>query len=280
MRINFAYTKPIAWGTAALIPIMVLSVSFNSAVVSFRLRELDNDLTAAARTQKENRNLAMFVQYDLLKNRFHKPMEDALDYRMEAELLTFTVRDEAPGQVNWKHFMDPAAAVAIRGIRYLMGKKTEVAEVRTGESIDLQDAYMYERHRQYEKAITLYGSMLKGKKTRQLKPEVLLHMGFCNSLLGKFNLARLLFREVIETYGGSEEAGIAARLYLKLEVLELARRNESQALLEAGDPLVRARSLFRSLRYEDAIILFKEVLSDNRHRAHEEETRFLTGRCL
>jgi len=279
MATGQSYVKPALWGLAAVLPILVLSIFINSSVVSYRLRELDRDLNAAARTQKENRNLAMIAQYDLLKNRMHKEREDDTDYKREAELQTLASQDNVVGQITLT-FMDPIAALAIRGIRFLMGKEAESDIIAVSENNILQGAYLYERKRQYRKAIKLYEDLLKQNSSKSLKSDILLHMGFCNTLIGQFDLARLLLREVIESFSGTNEALVAARLYLKLEIIDLARLNESNRVRETRNPFLKAKSLFRQLRYRDAVRELQELLRKNPGHNEKQEVLFLMGRSF
>jgi hypothetical protein len=271
------YSLPVILGLSATAVIFILNVLFNSSVMSFRLRELDRALEAAAKVKKQNRNLGMLIQYELLQNRLGKEQEDEADYRTEAELqalITPEIRDDGSGL---KKLLDPLAFGAIRVVRSLMGKETESVSFDRPSSSHLQAAYYFERNRQYKKAIIEYEIALEQEPA--LRAEILLHLGFCYSLLSEFDRARLLFRQVADTYPGQEEAAVAIKLYQKLEVIDQSIKRVVQVSGEKKTPFKQAKILYRLMRYRDALKILAEIAQKETDHPRIHEILFLAGRC-
>lgn len=267
------YTRPMVLGLAATGALLAFCAFFNSSVVSYRVRELDRGLENAARIRKETRHAGLLIQYELLRRRPAPSEEDEGDYRAEAELRSL-LRPGRGEKASLGSFLEPVAFGAIRLLRFVMGKETRPPGLDRPENRNAQAAYDFERRRRFVPAVKAYEAALH--ETPALRAEILLHQGFCRSLISDFGRARLDFREVTEAYPGSEEAAVAARLYQRMELIESALRKEAEAARLAGDLLSRARRLFQGAQYEKALALFTAFGRDHPRR---EEIRFYTGRC-
>lgn len=267
---------PLAAGSVSVLTLLVVVSLFTGSVTRYRMLELDHALTTAARFRKERRNLAMLIQYELLKHRAHNPAEAEEDYRVEAELVRMVEEDAAQERLTAARG-SPLAAAAIRAVRFVMGKPPLESAFEQPLSTHLRVAHLLERQRRYRRAIAHYGRALESEP--ELAAEILLHQAFCYSLIGEFDDALLLFDRVQREYPGRTEAVTAARLFQELETIRDAagRLPTAHAADDAG--IERARALFGVLRYDDALSELGRLLADKPAGEHMPEALFLTGRC-
>jgi tetratricopeptide (TPR) repeat protein len=271
------YARPVALSISAVAFILTASVFLNSSVISFRLRELNKMLEMAAKEHRKNRSLGMLIQFDIFHKRLQRAEEDEEQYKAEAELQALLAQPDHKQIVILEKFLDPVAHTAISSVRFLMGKKPVLSSLALPYHADAQAGYFYERKRRYRNAIQAYEKVIEKEQT--LRSEILLHLGFCYAMLLEFDAARALFQEVVRSYAGQPEASVAAKLYRRLELFELALRREEIAVQKAQDPFYRAKALFRALRYNQALEILKEQAKRGKAHPNIEEVLFLAGRC-
>lgn len=268
--------RALAVGVLMVLCILTATALFNSAVIGYRLRELDRALADAARFRKERRNLAMLIQYELLKQRFDKNSEEESDYRIEAELQRLLLEQSRERSTQAVEFGDRVAMAAIGGVRLLMGKPFEPPTFVRPHSLHLRLAYQLERQRQYRQAIIHYEQALPEEP--RMRAEILLHQAFCYSLVGNLERALLLLHTIQQELPHSEEAATAARLYTQVATIR-----DAAAQLPADDsaasPLVRAGDLYRALRYREALEVLATVVGDSVWNPDRYQALFLMGRC-
>ncbi|MBD3239712.1 MAG: TonB family protein [Chitinivibrionales bacterium] len=267
--------KPLAVGVLSALGILVVTSLFNSAVIGYRLRELDRALSDAARFRKERRNLAMLIQYELLKQRMGKDHEEESDYRIEAELQRLLLEQSRDLSTQSMGAGDRIAVAAIGGVRLLMGKPFEPPTFVRPHSLHLRLAYQLERQRRYRQAIIHYEQALPEEPG--MRPEILLHQAFCYSLVGNFERALLLLDAIQKEYPQSEEAATAARLYDQVAVIRDAAM-QFPTDDTTGSPLARAADLYRTLRYNEALSLLTGIVTDSNWHPDRYEALFLMGR--
>lgn len=273
-----AFSGQLAAGLGAVAVIFTGSTFLNSSVISFRLRELDQALETATRQYNQNRNLGMLIQYELLKRRLEDE-ENESDFATEAQLQAFLSEREAESRVAFENFLDPVAFAAIRSVRFLTGKTTELRHFNWAPGPNLRIAYYHERSRRYRKAIHWYEASLENEE--RLRGEILLHMGFCYSLLNQYEKAYWLFQYVCDTFPGEDEAAAAAKLYQELKLLDRSIRHAVSRAKGTTDPLAVGRNLYRSMRYHEALNMLSDVAerAGSQRPARVQEAWYLAGRC-
>ncbi len=268
--------KHLVAGALTVLGILAATALFNSAVIGYRLRELDRALSDAARFRKERRNLAMLIQYELLKQRLDKPREEESDYRIEAELQRLLVEQSRVLSTQSTGVGDRVAVAAIGGIRFLMGKPFEPPTFIRPHSLHLRLAYQLERQRRYRQAIIHYEQSLPEEP--RMRGEILLHEAFCYSLIGSLDRAMLLLHKIQREFPHTEEAATAARLYEQVATIHDAA-TQLPADDTAASPLTRAVNLYRSLRYRGALSVLAGIVADSAWNPDRYQALFLMGRC-
>ena len=273
-----AFSGQLATGLGAVAVIFTGSTFLNSSVISFRLRELDQALETATRQYNQNRNLGMLIQYELLKRRIEGE-EDESDFATEAQLQAFLSEREAESKVAFEKFLDPVAFAAIRSVRFLTGKTTKSRHFNWAPGPKLRMAYYNERSRRYREAIHWYEASLENEE--RLRGEILLHMGFCYSLLNQYEKAYWLFQYVCDAFPGEDEAAVAAKLYQELKLLDRSIHHAVSRAKGTTDPLAIGRNLYRSMRYHEALNMLSDVAerAGSQRQDRVQEAWYLAGRC-
>ncbi|HLP40130.1 MAG TPA: tetratricopeptide repeat protein, partial [Fibrobacteria bacterium] len=258
--------------------LVAFSVYTNDAIIEYRMEEYNRSMEALSQSYNSGHALNMLARFELIKQR-QNLQEEGDEAALEMRLQSLAAGKLIENRAREKTLETRVIEMVIRGVGVLLGKKRTVAEVPSGMAQELEVAYFYERSRKYDKAIEVYSRGLKG---RGISPEVsatlLLHRGFCASLLGEYVKAMEDFARTASLVPGSEEARVAIRLSeitrgLQEEV-RLARESKDQTPFQTG------RRLFLLANYAEAARSLRKVILDpNADETRKLESRYLYARA-
>jgi tetratricopeptide (TPR) repeat protein len=261
--------------TASILACMYL---LNSSVLSIRMMELEGYLKGINRETSQADELDMVSKYRL-HLRLYKEAIDEKKFD-EEELDTFylaasfearaTSSRRAHDRINL-----PLLAI-MNALRWIIGKPP--IETVTGNSSDdeLTLAYYFERNRNYKKALSIYASAISEKKVTEGKiPIVLLHEGYCRSLLSEYDAAKSIFLSIIKDYSNENIAMTAA---LMLQYLETLRSEVNKVKESGGSGIEKSEKLYRLIAYQDAVEVLSKITPQNDREA--DKIAYLSARCL
>ena len=144
-------------------------------------------------------------------------------------------------------------------------------------SLSLEVAYYYERNKDYKKAIALYNQILTEPSSgRTLKAGVLLHQGFCFSIIGDYEKAKSKYLTVIKDYGDISTAVTAA---VMLRYLEGFRTEIEKVLQGEKDSTSKGVKLYRLIAYTESYEVLKRI-ENTASSSEKEKIKFFKGRTL
>jgi tetratricopeptide (TPR) repeat protein len=259
--------------------LIFFSLYTNDAVIQYRMDEYNRAMEALSQSYNSSHALNMLARFDLIKKRQSQPEEtaDEDETALELKLQSLTTGKLLAGETKRATLQSRVIEMVIRGVGFILGKKRSRIEVPGAVQQNLEAAYFYERSRKYEKAIGVYSQGLSDPAlSSAVTATLLLHRGFCYSLMGDYAKAMDDFRRAGLEFPESEEARVAARL------LELTRGLEDQVRLAKQTPQTpfnSAKTLFRLANYSDASRILEKLLSDpSADPAQKPEGHYLYGR--
>lgn len=280
-KISLAFLPPLL----LVLAIVTFSVLFNLSIIDIRFQELDKTLYKIAHQQDLNKSLNMLAKYSIIKRRMERGAETSEDYTVESKVMAVISGDyfkEEPRQLNRWNYIHPIARIGINAIRLLMGKSVQAEAEADKENKELEVAYFYERNRRYDKALEMYDNILKAKKhTPETESYIILHKGFCESMVGDLGKARDSYEDIIKRFPESEATVVAWRL---LDFINTVDDELGEAKKGKAVTLPYAKKLYLLMDYKNAITVFSELenslkeKSDAGSKAQIAEAVFLKAR--
>lgn len=255
--------------------LILFSLYTNEAIIQYRMDEYNRAMETLSQTYNSSHALNMLARFELIKKRQNMPDEDETGLELKLQSLAsgkLLVTDAHEASIKSK-----IIGAAINGVGFILGKKKSKADVPNKVMNNLEVAYFYERSRKYDKAIEIYA---KGLSDKDLPPEVsatlLLHRGFCSSLMGDYEKAKGDFDKTARLVPESEESRVATRLK------ELTQGLEDQvklALESKQAPFQSGKQMFLLANYAEAAKSLQKVLSSPSSDSLERiQSRYLYAR--
>lgn len=236
-----------------LLMLLLFSFLFNKSIIDIRLSEIDYHLNKVALEDQSAKNFNIISRYELIKRRMETGENNAENYteegRIQVVLATDTIPQlrAIPRQMHWWH----PVRITLAGMRFFLGKE-QVGTRRVEQAVEeLERAYLYERKRQYEKALLLYDEILaKPVLTPKLHASVLMHKAFCLSLLSNYDESAKAYQEVVDRFGETPEGTLSLRL---LDFLNEIQEQKKSVKVSSQNRHEVGKQLYTYMDYKGAI---------------------------
>ncbi len=268
-----------------------MSIGFITAILLFfgyvayvifdvRMDQLNNDIKLVAKVQEGNKSLHMLVKYTLIKKRARKQDEGQSDYLLEAsselalpEIYEET-EEEKKKETSW---IREASLSTIQFVNTIVGVEQMKVGGVSPDNIILQNAYVKERNRKYNDAISLYQKYRERKATGLSQSEnnfIKLHVAFCHAQLGKFEKAIGILDNVISSYedkGDTDNETLTVANQLVVIIKEFAQR-ESE-VDQTDDLFEKGKQYYFLSRYDKSIITLGQFITAEQ----EDKDKLIAG---
>ncbi len=254
--------------------LLFLSLYTNDAIIRYRMLEYDRGMEELSRNQNHNHSLTMLARFEMIEQRTDLP--DVDESLLEMKLQAFST-DYLVGEERIESLQHIVIGKVINFVRWLLGKENRIIHLPQASIRELELAYAYERGRKYEQALEIY-ERVRGQVTGNsgLHATMLLHMGFCKSMLGDHSGAVEELRKVHSVASGSRESGVATQLIAR--ILSLQDRIKVAQTRNLG-PFQAAREMYRLANYLEAIRMLGEFVIDPQgDKGNTLEAMYLLGR--
>jgi tetratricopeptide (TPR) repeat protein len=220
----------------------------------------------------------------VMKYRLHKEMyenritaEDTsiIETRINSILSGREAESKAlPGRYN---YLSIPVLHSINLIRYITGVPLIEDMEDDDLNLSLEVAYYHERNKDYKKAIALYNQILDDPSSgRTLKAGVLLHVGFCYSIIGDYEKAKSKYLTVIKEYGDINTAITAA---VMLRYLEGFRTEIEKVLGTEKDSTAKGEKLYKLIAYTESYEVLKRI-ENTASLSERGKIKYFKGRTL
>jgi len=234
-------------------------IFFNDVNIQIRMREVKLFLQRSNRSDNSIDHIGLVMKYRLHKemyeNRISNEEINMTEVRVNS-ILSGLDREKSIPAAKYRYASVPVGYM-INFIRYLIGMPRLREEDGGVEIAGIDVAYYYERNRLYHRAIDEYRKILSdGVNDRTLKAGVLLHQGYCYSILGDYEDAKRLYISVIKEYG---DINVAVTAALLLRYIEGFRSEIERVVKTEKDSIEKGEKLYKLIAYRESINVLNRV---------------------
>jgi len=252
---------------------------FNDVNIHIRLREMKLFLQRSNRSDNSIDHIGLVMKYRLHKEMYENRISDVeinlAEVRVNSILAGLDNGRSIPA-VKYRYASVPVTYM-INFIRYLIGMPPLRMPGSGVETAEIDVAYYYERNRMYHRAIEEYRKIIeKGVNDRALKAGVLLHKGYCYSILGDYNDARRLYLSVIKDYG---DINVAVTAALLLRYMEGFRSEIERVVKSEKDSVEKGEKLYKLIAYRESLEVLNRV-EKSVPPAEKTHIKYIKGRTL
>ena len=262
--------------TAAIVGLTVL---FNDINIQIRIKEIKIFLQRSNREDNSIDHIGLVMKYRLHKAMYENRITGEDTSIIETRINSILSGREEQSRVlpGRYRYMSVPVLYTINAIRYVIGMPL-IEDVKEDEvNLNLEVAYYYERNKDYKKAISLYNQILNEPFSgRPLKASVLLHQGFCYSIIGEYEKARSKYLTVIKDYGDINTAVTAA---VMLRYLEGFRTEIEKVMKTEKDSTEKGDKLYKLIAYTESYEVLKRI-ENTSAPSEKEKIKFFKGRTL
>ncbi len=262
--------------TALLVGVIIL---FNDINIQIRMREVKLFLQRSNRSDNSIDHIGLVMKYrmhkDLYENRISPEEMNLIEVRINS-VLEGMEYEKFEVNRRYRYATEPVMYV-INFIRFLIGMPTLRDGMDRSESDYIDIAYFYERNRLYPRAIEQYQKIIEnGITDRSLKAGVLLHLGYCHSILADYDSARKFYISVVKDFGDISIAVTAAILLRYIEGFHL----ESERIIGVEkDSVEKGEKLYKLMAYRESFNVLTRVEKTLPER-EKSRIKFFKGRIL
>lgn len=265
---------------AFVLLLFVVGLLFNVGLVDIRFEEVNYQLGKAAAVTDDARSLGILSKYELIKRRMELGESDKENYEIEARVQALISGDQLKDEftddiIKRKKYLIPVR-ILLNTIRLILGKELIKPEQENQIFKVLEIGYFWERNRKYKEAIEIYDKVLDMSGVEEnIRATVLLHKGFCFSMLSEYGKSVEVYERVISVYPDTDAGKTAWKLLdfinsINKKRMELAKKNVSG--------FEKAKQYYLLMDYRNAIKFFSEYLDKAPQTIKSFEARFLKGR--
>jgi tetratricopeptide (TPR) repeat protein len=260
---------------------LILSVVFNRYVIDIRLDEMDHILENLDLDQFSSQTFSIVSRYELIKKRIESGSSASEDYNAESRIQAILSEDtlSTNAEISTSLSYWNPVNILIRSLRFILGKEQIKSNEISEHLIKLERGHLLERSRQYEKAALLYDEILSAKKiVPKTEAIVLLHKGFCLSIIGNYNESVIIYKSVAKKFPNSSEATLSLKL---LDFIKMIQNENSEMASKKSSSYEIGKSLFTYMDYKGAVTKLDNFIKNDtskeksgahfyKGRAHEE----------
>lgn len=192
-----------------IVLIFAVVFMFNRSVVSIHLNELSNAVDELNKKQRGFNTVDILFKYEINRRLYSGLITEAEYDREELKTISILTQQEAPERKLG--IFDYISMPAVNGLRFLLGKPfLTLTKEQKENNAALSLAFYHENNRRFRDAQNIYNSFAEQKK----QSPVLLHEGYCLSLLGEHDDAVEKLTRIINENRNEEIAATAAILLM------------------------------------------------------------------
>ncbi len=242
-------------------------IYLNTLMVEVQWEEMDQLLTQSSGEEAVLESASLWGRLELVKNRLRFGETPVENYVLEARIQALTATLETTPDLvktSWK-------SDTVNILRKVFGRQLLINREQEAMFKQIEQAYLFERTRKYEKASEIYDSI---GKSGQIIPDnirlrIQLHLGFCLALAGEKIKALEVFSQVVKDFPQSDGVILAALLVDFLQKLEALSET---TLGQAPNP-TQVRDSYFSMDYEKSLDYFNKLQVQD-----DAESRYYKGR--
>ena len=255
--------------------VIVLAVvfMFNRSVISIHLNELSNAVDELNKKQRGFNTVDILFKYEMNRRLYSGLITEAEYDREELKTISILTQQEQPERRIG--VFDYMSMPAINGLRYLLGKpQLTLTKEQKENNAALSLALYHENNRRFRDAQEIYTSFDEQKK----QSPVLLHEGYCLSLLGEHDNAVKKLSRIINENRNEEIAATAA--ILLMYITDFKQKAEHLINNANGDDIETVVKLVQLNSFQNAQVMLDRLEESETDEEAQAKIAYYRGRLL
>lgn len=239
-------------------------ILFHRAVITVRLYELSQEIEKINQTEKGRNNLDILFKYEMNRKLYFGTINEEEYDRQELKTIRIlTTKDPFDASLKkTAHFALPI----INLFRFLIGKPKITFQNQSQNQHSLILAYYHESNKRFSEALKIYQTIPEKEKSAP----ILLHEGYCYSLLEEYEKAYSKLNQIITEYKNEDIAITASILLMHIMDFREESRRVLQNKTESTEKLVK---LFQLNSFQNAKLLLERLNSSHRNMDNETKAK-------
>jgi tetratricopeptide (TPR) repeat protein len=259
--------------------VVFLMIFLNDINRQIRIRELRLYMQESNREDNNSDHIGLLMKYKLQKKIYENQMsQDDADI-IEARVNSILARNAINEDVS----MDRYTYLSIPSLYMInffrrMTNKDPIRNARDDPAnLYLSMGYYYERNNYFSKALEFYGKALKEEKyTSNAIASIILHEGYCNSILGNYQTARNKYLNIINNYS---DKPVAITALVLLRYIEGFKSEVDRIVKNERDSVEKSEKLTKLIAYRDALSVVTKI--ENKTTPQDRaKVKYIKGKCL
>ena len=262
--------------TVGIISLMLLLNDINQHI---RIKEVRIYMQKSNREENNIDHMGLVMKYRTQKRLYEDQIrqEDADLIEMRAHSILAETTASRSVTMDRYRFLSGPSIFMINLFRLIISKGPIRYLTDDPVNICLGVAYYYERNNSFDGALRLYARALNEERYNTAAiAGILLHQGYCQAVMGNYQVARRKYLTVIREY---EYAPAAATAVILLRYLEGFRIEIDRVLKKEKDSMEKANKLLTLIAYRDALDVLRRI-EKKAAPPDRPGIGYIKGRCL
>lgn len=257
----------------------MLMVLLNDVNLHIRIKELRIYMQMSNREDNNNDHIGLVMKYRLQKNIYENLISqdeaDLTEIRVNT-ILARSLNDQGV-LIDRYHYLSIPSVFMINIFRKITGKDPIRNVWEDPANVYLAIAYYYERNNCFARALEIYNNALKMEKyNTNTKASIILHQGYCSSIMGNYQVAREKYLYVTRNYS---DKPVAITALILLKYLDGFKSELNRILKDENDSIEKSEKLCRLIAYKDALDVIGRI-QGNTDRVEQPKLKYIKGMCL
>jgi len=255
-----------------------MMVVLNDVNLHIRIKELRIYMQKSNREDNNNDHIGLVMKYRLQKKIYENLLsQDEADINeIRVNSILAKTMNEQNIYIDRYHYLSIPSVFIINIFRKITDKEPIRNMWEDPANVYLAIAYYYERNNCFTKALEIYNSALKAEKyNTNTKASIILHQGYCNSIMGNYTAAREKYKYVTMNYS---EKPVAITALILLRYLDGFKSELDRVIKDENDSVEKSEKLCRLIAYRDALDVITRIEGKN-STADQLKIKYIKGMC-
>lgn len=256
-----------------------LMLFLNDVNLHIRIKELKIYMQKSNREDNNIDHIGLVMKYRLQKriyeNQLNQDEADINEARVNS-ILSRSITDQNVTIGRYQLISIPSLYI-INLFRKITNKDPIQNISDDAANKHLAIAYYYERNNCFDRALNIYESALKVETyNKNTMASIILHEGYCHSILGNYHVAREKYLSVIKKFS---DKPVAITALILLKYLDGFKTELDRVLGSEKDTIEKSEKLTRLIAYREALNVITKI-EDKSRPADRSRIMYIKGMCF
>jgi tetratricopeptide (TPR) repeat protein len=259
--------------------VVLLMIFLNDINRQIRIRELRLYMQQSNREDNNTDHIGLLMKYKLQKkiyeNQLNQDEADIIEARVNAILAKSSINQDV--SMDRYEYLSVPSLYMINLFRRMTNKEPIRNARDNPANLHLSMGYYYERNNYFSKALEFYGKALKDEDyNSNTIASIILHEGYCHSIMGNYQTARNKYLNIINNYG---DKPVAITALVLLRYIEGFKSEVDRIVKNERDSVEKSEKLTKLIAYRDALNVITKIENKTPPQARAR-VKYIKGMCF